>query len=174
MRFLARLFSKKTTRSKAVLVVQFLKNKIFSLTRMVNAPDNFSEIKLNLDESLKQIKRLQPKIFSNHPNREKSKSECDIKIKQLYSQYPNEPKVLTVLGAVLCNNGEYQNALEQLIKARELGFKDRNLYRSIAATKFYIQVINNDIDSNGVKSLFEEANQFEPHELTFEAYLDAN
>lgn len=111
--------------------MQFLKNKIISHNRMVKTPDNFSEIKLNLDESLKQFKSLQPKIFSNHPNREKSKSECDIKIKQLYSQYPNEPKVLTVLGAVLCNNGEYQNALEHLIKARELGFKDRNLYRSV-------------------------------------------
>lgn len=121
----------------------------------------------NPEESLKQIKNLRPKLFSNTPNREEIKHEIDSIIEHLYNVSPNNTQVLIVYGAILCDNGLPYEALEILKTALKLGSNDRNLFRNIAIAKMNLKEHRHQ-----AKEYFDKANNYQPDQLTFEAYFD--
>lgn len=128
---------------------------------------NKKDENFNLEESLKQIKKLRPKLFSNTPNREEIKNEIDTTIEHIYKLNTSNTQVLIVYGAILCDNGLPSKALEILNIAQKLGSNDKNLFRNIAIVKMNIQE-----QRPQAKEYFDKANHYQPDPLTFEAYFD--
>ncbi len=88
-------------------------------------------------------------------------------LNKLHSVYPNDVRVLTNLGAIFSDNGKYEDALTELLKAEKLGSKDANLYRNIGIVK-----MNICSERNNAKQYFAKAHKLNADKLTIEAYFD--
>ncbi len=110
---------------------------------------------------------LYREIWSNFKKRNENYSKIEQILTKLYSIYSNDVRVLTNFGAILSDNGKYEDALIKLLKAEKLESRDANLYRNIGIVKMNINSERKD-----AKKYFEMANKLNADELTIEAYFD--
>ncbi|RUS67191.1 hypothetical protein CUZ56_01132 [Saezia sanguinis] len=75
--------------------------------------------------------------------------------------------VLTCLGAVYCDMGEFEAAYQYLSRAIEAGATDRNTYFNLA-----VACINQEARRSQAQALFAKAGQLSPDARTWEAYFD--
>ncbi len=121
---------------------------------------------MNVKEANRAAKKLVQEVWSNS---EKFKMNCSEVIKMLQSALVDEPNnisTLTNLGAALCDIGSHQEASDYLLKAIELGSKDKNTFYNLG-----VSYVNSGAHEEGRK-FFKLASNLEKSDETWDAYFD--
>ncbi|RAJ29154.1 tetratricopeptide repeat protein [Pedobacter cryoconitis] len=86
----------------------------------------------------------------------------------LVSEFPENTLVLTNIGALRCDQGDYEEAMVFFKKAESIGSADRNLYLNIGIALLNISAKT----SADAQNYFKKAEGFEADEWTVMAYFD--
>ena len=122
---------------------------------------------LFIEQQLLQVQQLQEHLWG-FPNEQQALTAAETLLDDLLVQFPENTWVLTVMGAVLCDNGRHDDALIPLRKAESIGSTDQNLYRNIG-----IALMNTpDKNQREARQYFEKAQRLQSHPLTIVAYFD--
>lgn len=122
---------------------------------------------LFIEQQLVQVQQLQGHLWG-FPNQQQALAAAETLLNNLLAQFPENTCVLTVMGAVLCDNGRHEDALLPLRKAESIGSTDQNLYRNIGIA------LMNSLDKNQkeARQYFEKAQLLQSHPMTIVAYFD--
>lgn len=118
-------------------------------------------------ETLKICKRLVDKAWKDQSLFKSSYVQTEELLRQLLIENPEDPRILTSLGAVLSDTGRHQEALNLMKTALTVGFEDRTLFENIGAAMMNLpdQRIN-------AKKFLNRAVKFQRDPLTIKAYFD--
>lgn len=121
----------------------------------------------SLVEKLKLIKKLNGNLWG-WPNEKVQLKEAGALLAALIADFPENTLVLINMGALLVDQGKYEQAMTFLKKAESIGPADRNLYLNIA-----IAMLNISVQTRAnAQAYFKKAEAFGADELTIAAYFD--
>lgn len=121
-----------------------------------------------VQQKLKQVLRLNQELWGYPDRAEENLSKAEEILRTLLLTDPDHTLVMTSLAAVLCDRGRYDEALQHLKRAEELGSDDRHLFENIAI------VLMNKPGGNKAEALkyFEKGFLLKGNELSITAYFD--
>jgi tetratricopeptide (TPR) repeat protein len=128
--------------------------------------DYCKKVITNESEKLKRVKYLEAELWKDSENMERRGLEIIEILEDVLKQNPLHPVALTNLGAMYSNFARYDESLELLHKAKQLHFKDRNLYYNLGVVSIGLK------REREAKKYFKTSAKMESNALTFEAYID--
>jgi len=121
----------------------------------------------NITQRLENVKRLQAKRWENEDHWDDINDLLIKELEDILSIESENTSALINLGAILCDSGEYENALVVLKRALDLGSEDKNLYTNLA-----IVMVDMGINPEEYHEYLETAENMSENTLTFKAYFD--
>lgn len=121
----------------------------------------------NITQRLENVKKLQAKIWENEDHWDDINDLLIKELEDILSIESENTSALINLGAILCDSGEYENALVVLKRALDLGSEDKNLYTNLA-----IVMVDMGISPEEYHEYLETAENMSENPLTFKAYFD--
>ncbi|AZA75285.1 tetratricopeptide repeat protein [Chryseobacterium indoltheticum] len=121
----------------------------------------------NITHRLENVKRLQAKRWENEDHWDDINDLLIKELEDILSIESENTSALINLGAILCDSGEYENALIVLKRALDLGSEDKNLYTNLA-----IVMVDMGINPEEYHEYLETAENMRENPLTFKAYFD--
>jgi len=118
------------------------------------------------ETELRKAKALETESWKDSESMDRLWPEVVAVLEDVLEQDPQNVIALTNLGAMYSNLGRYEEALGLLDKAEGMNFKDRNLFNNKGIV--FVNLKRED----EARKYFKTASKMEPHELTFEAYID--
>ena len=121
-----------------------------------------------IQQKLEQVIRLSQELWGYPDRAEENLSKAEEILRTLLLTDPDHTLVMTNLAAVLCDRGQYDEALRHLKRAEELGSDDRHLFENIGI------VLMNKPGENKTEALkyFEKANLLKGNDFSITAYFD--
>lgn len=121
-----------------------------------------------VQQKLEQVIRLNQELWGYPDRAEENLSKAEEILRTLLLTDPDHTLVMTSLAAVLCDRGQYDEALQHLKRAEELGSDDRHLFENIGI------VWMNKPGENRTEALkyFEKASLLKANEFSITAYFD--
>lgn len=121
----------------------------------------------NITQRLENVKKLQAKRWENEDHWDDINDLLIKELEDILSIESENTSALINLGAILCDSGEYENALVVLKRALDLGSEDKNLYTNLA-----IVMVDMGINPEEYHEYLETAENMRENPLTFKAYFD--
>lgn len=119
-------------------------------------------------QKLEEVILLSQELWGYPDRAEENLSKAENILRKLLLAHPDHMVVMTSLAAVLCDRGRYEEALQHLKKAEELGSDDRHLFENIG-----IVLMNKPGGKKaGALTYFEKAAQLKANELSITAWFD--
>lgn len=123
----------------------------------------------NITQRLENVKKLQAKRWENEDHWDDINDLLIKELEDILSIESENTSSLINLGAILCDSGEYENALVVLKRALDLGSEDKNLYTNLA-----IVMVDMGINPEEYHEYLETAENMSENPLTFKAYFDSH
>jgi Tfp pilus assembly protein PilF len=120
-----------------------------------------------LNQKLKLIKKLNDGLWG-YPNESGHLEKAEDILTDLLLRFPENTLVLTNMGALLCDQGKYEEAMIHLEKAECIGTSDRNLYLNIGVAMMNISAQTR----KKAPDYFKKAKDFDEAEFSLAAYFD--
>ena len=119
-------------------------------------------------QKLKEVILLSQELWGYPDCVEENLSRAEAILRKLLLSDPDHTMAMTSLAAVLCDRGLYDEALQYLKRAEQLGTDDRNLFENIGV------VLMNKPGERKSEALryFEKAARLSASELTITAWFD--
>lgn len=121
----------------------------------------------NITQRLENVKKLQAKRWENEDHWDDINDLLIKELEDILSIESENTSALINLGAILCDSGEYENALIVLKRALDLGSEDKNLYTNLA-----IVMVDMGINPEEYHEYLETAENMRENPLTFKADFD--
>jgi tetratricopeptide (TPR) repeat protein len=121
-----------------------------------------------VQQKLQEVILLSQELWGDPDRVEENLSKAEEILRILLLTAPDRTLVMTSLAAVLCDRGQYDEALYHLKRAEELGSDDRRLFENIGI------VLMNKPGGKKTEALkyFEKASLLKANALSITAYFD--
>lgn len=121
-----------------------------------------------IPQKLEEVILLSQELWGYPDRAEENLSKAEEILRALLLTNPDHTLVMTSLAAVLCDRGLYDEALQHLKRAEELGSDDRRVFENIGI------VLMNQPGGNKAEALayFEKAGRLRANELSITAWFD--
>jgi len=120
-----------------------------------------------LNQKLKLVKELNEGLWG-YPNESVHLDKAEGLLTDLLLHFPENTLVLINIGALLCDQGKYKEAMVHLKKAEQLGTPDKNLYLNIGIAMMNISVRMH----KKALDYFNKAKDLDAAEFSIAAYFD--
>ena len=119
-------------------------------------------------QKLEEVILLSQELWGYPDRAEENLSKAENILRKLLLTHPDHMVVMTSLATVLCDSGRYEEALQHLKKAEELGSDDRHLFENIGI------VLMNKPAGKKAEALkyFEKASLLKANEFSITAWFD--
>jgi len=121
-----------------------------------------------VQQKLEEVILLNQELWGYPDRAEENLNKAEEILRTLLLTHPDHTLVMTSLATVLCDRGRYDEALQHLKRAEELGSDDRHLFENIGI------VLMNKSGAKKAEALkyFEKANRLKANEFSITAWFD--